>query len=45
MLIKKLNLINYIIISKRLLLLINLNNNSSIKLFKITKLLNNYIDI
>ena len=43
--IKKLNLTNYIIMLKRSLLLINLNNNSDVKLSKIIKLLNKNIDI
>ena len=45
MLVKKFNLINYIIILKKSLLLIDLNNDLSIKLSKITKLSNKYIDI
>ena len=39
------NSINYIIILKRLSLLINFKNNSRVKLSKIIKLSNKYIDI
>ena len=44
MLVKRLNLINYIIILKRSLLLIDFDDNSSVKLSKIIMLSNKYID-
>ena len=43
-LVRGLNSINYIIMSKRSLSLIDFNDNSSVKLFKIIMLLNKYID-
>ena len=44
MLVRGLNLINYIIMSKRSSLLIDFNDDSSVKLFKIIMLSNKYID-
>ena len=44
MLVKNLNLINYIIMLKKSLLLIDFNDDSSVKLLKVIILLNKYID-